>query len=372
MQIPAGILIDRYNNKLILTTAVAVAVLGTLIFSLADNMFWAVLSRFLMGLGSAFAFVSAGTLTARHFPNKWFVVMFGLTQALACIFAAFGQSIGTILLHSFTWQALLYGLFFIGAGLCVFIFIFIPGKVQSAKESILSSVWHTFQQPQLWLCALYAGFKFGVILAFASLWNVAFQQSLHLSLSKASQLNAMIFYGIALGSPLLSYISTKVGRRVIPMQVSTTITLMIMMLLCYFPASVLNNHVLQGLMFLLGVFAAASMLAFAVGKENLPLQYSGVGVGLINMSVFVVSGVLQIIPAKLIQLFDTLRQPHHTTSLLYHLCATHFNINHVVKGLTVESHFRSALLVMPMSFTIALLATYFIKETYCQSQYKES
>src|SRR5437899_1255372 len=57
LQIPVGILLDRYGPRILLTFACFICVLGTFLFA-GTQVFWIAASgRFLVGFGSAFAFV---------------------------------------------------------------------------------------------------------------------------------------------------------------------------------------------------------------------------------------------------------------------------------------------------------------------------
>ena len=56
MQIPAGVLFDRFSAKIILTLAVAVCTLGIYIFIITKSPLLLALGRFITGFGSAFAF----------------------------------------------------------------------------------------------------------------------------------------------------------------------------------------------------------------------------------------------------------------------------------------------------------------------------
>ena len=57
MQIPVGILVDKFGVKRVMLFATLMCVFATFLFSHATDFAFAFVSRFLMGFGSSFAFV---------------------------------------------------------------------------------------------------------------------------------------------------------------------------------------------------------------------------------------------------------------------------------------------------------------------------
>ena len=55
LQIPAGMLLDKFGPRRVATAAIFLCACGTLIFARADTMLVAGIGRFLTGVGAAFA-----------------------------------------------------------------------------------------------------------------------------------------------------------------------------------------------------------------------------------------------------------------------------------------------------------------------------
>src|SRR3990167_1541026 len=91
MQIPSGILLDRFNPRFVMVSAILTCVLGCVLLGSASTMLMACFARLLMGFGSAFAFVSVLVVTAGLFSSRHFAVMTGMTQMLAALGAMSGQ-----------------------------------------------------------------------------------------------------------------------------------------------------------------------------------------------------------------------------------------------------------------------------------------
>jgi MFS family permease len=82
MQIPTGIIADRWGPRRLLTLGAGVAAFGTALFSFAPTLFWANAGRLLIGASVAVAFVSMLKLATRWFKPSQFALASGI--ALFC------------------------------------------------------------------------------------------------------------------------------------------------------------------------------------------------------------------------------------------------------------------------------------------------
>ena len=57
LQVPAGIILDRINIRVVITAATAVCGIGCIIFGLAPTLSIAFIGRLLMGVGGTFGFL---------------------------------------------------------------------------------------------------------------------------------------------------------------------------------------------------------------------------------------------------------------------------------------------------------------------------
>src|SRR5215216_3156420 len=57
MQLPAGLLFDRYGPRKLMTTALILCALGSFFFASTDSLVTAAMGRLLIGVASAFSFI---------------------------------------------------------------------------------------------------------------------------------------------------------------------------------------------------------------------------------------------------------------------------------------------------------------------------
>ncbi|WP_278256022.1 MFS transporter [Nocardioides convexus] len=69
MQIPVGLMVDRYGSRTVLTVAVAVVSLGQAAFAFAGDYPTALVARAMVGVGDAMTFICVLRLVTSWFPR---------------------------------------------------------------------------------------------------------------------------------------------------------------------------------------------------------------------------------------------------------------------------------------------------------------
>lgn len=351
MQIPVGILIDRFSLRWLLTTMILMCAIGCFIFALTSQLSIAALARLLMGFGAAFAFVSALKVASVWFPARRFGLLAGLTQAVGMLGAALGQMPMAYLVDHLGWRATLMVITIIMLLLALVIAsIMCDRTAQNRAASKLSySPWSglvvVLKNSQSWWNALFAGLLYAPTAALAELWGIKFfRQAYHLSNEIAAMAIGFIFIGWAIGSPINGGISDRIKRRKPMLILSAFLSLLFASIVLMLPH--LPLWLLFSLLFLYGVANTGVATAYAVASEINPHSVSGTSVAFANMaSVLIGAGFQPLIGWLLEKNWDGLR----------------------IHGVPIYSvaDFHSALLVLLLSLLLALLAACAIQETYC-------
>ena len=103
-QIPAGILLDRFGARKLLTLSVLVSGLGTLFFAVATHAWELGVARLLMGVGSPFAFLGALFLASRWFSHRYFALIAGFVQLGAAVGSIAGEGPLALLVNHLGWR----------------------------------------------------------------------------------------------------------------------------------------------------------------------------------------------------------------------------------------------------------------------------
>lgn len=358
MQIPVGLLMDKYGPRILLTVASLLCFLGCMVFGSAQVLWMAELGRFIMGLGGSFAVVGCLKLASLWFPVNRFALLTGFMVAVGMMGGVFGQAPVAKLVMAFGWQHTIYMGGILGAILSIIIWFVIsdfpPGTAIHLTRhtpygrKLFQGLLTVMRSPQVWVASLFAGLMFVPTTGFGQLWGVPyFSERFQIEKDVSGLLVSMIFFGWALGGPFYGWISDKVGRRKIPMGIAAVTTLVVMLAILNLDVSINGMRVL---MFLLGVCSSGFILAFSVVREiNTPLL-TGTAIGFINTLNNASGALAQPIVGKILdKLWDE----------TYRLDGS--------PVYTVDAY-NTALMFLPVCLLIALLLVPFIRETYCKPQ----
>jgi len=136
MQIPVGVLLDRYGSRPIITIGMLLMAAGQLTMALSPSVGVAIVARMLLGAGDAAVFPAVLRLVATWFPAQRGPLMVQLTGILGQA----GQLIAVIpiaaVLHATDWSVTFGGI----AGLCVLFAILVFAIVRNRPPELARDV----------------------------------------------------------------------------------------------------------------------------------------------------------------------------------------------------------------------------------------
>lgn len=303
LQIPSGLIIDRFNTQIILLIALVMCVLGTFLFAYVPILQVAYLARMMMGIGSAFAFVGSLKLAARWLPRKQFALFSGVATSIGTIGAVGADWILSRLVTQLGWQSAVAVIGYVGIGMGILILAFVrnaPPTIELAESKLpktpwsqsLKALWHVMKSFRFWINGFIGSVLFFPINVFASLWGVAFLiEAKHFSPTEAASITSLIFIGATLGAPMAGWFSDFVKSRRIPLFISAAAVLIISLLLIYTPIA--SHLMIYILLFLLGFFVGPQVLVFAVARRISPPHTTGMSTASTNFFVTLGAAILQ-------------------------------------------------------------------------------
>lgn len=360
MQIPAGLLLDRFGPRVLLTFSMVVCAIGALLFGLTDSVVIASLSRLFIGLVSAFAFVGALVLASRWFHAKYFALIVGLIQLMGCIGAIVGEAPVAVIVQSIGWRSTMYWSAAIGGVFAILFWAIIkdsPTSTIQKNNQLAGSPLNEIQRlgkvlknPQTWWIGLYAFSCWAPIAIFADLWGIPYLKVFyHTSAATAALAIAIVWIGIAIGGPLVGWWSNRILNRRLPLLLCSILGLISSLMIVYIPD--LSWAMMYLALFAFGVAASSQSVTFGVVQDNNPPSVAGTAVGFNNMAV-ILGGVLF--------------QP-----LVGFILNARWD-GSIINGLPSYSinDYRSALILLPLCSIIGILSSIFlVKETHCKAQY---
>lgn len=185
MQIPVGLLVDRYNVRYVLTIMSFLTALACFIFGSAESLLMAQIGRFLIGFSAAFAFVSALRLAAIWFPPARLGLLAGLTQALGMAGAFAGAYPVSYGVSTIGWRNTMFVMMmiFIVTAILIFLVVRDRKKASSTEEprtyTSFASLIFILKNPQTWFNAIFAGMIYAPTAVLGELWGGVFFQFGH-------------------------------------------------------------------------------------------------------------------------------------------------------------------------------------------------
>lgn len=367
LQIPVGVLLDRYGPRLLITIACFICVIGTFMFASTTNFWFAASGRFLVGFGSAFAFVGVLKLATIWLPEDKLAMVSGLAAALGTIGAMIGDNLLGSLVVNVGWRQTVNLTAYFGIGLMFVLWFGLrdkkshqrrSGTVDNFRKSMID-LGIIAKNKQIWINGMFGCLVYLPTTVFAELWGIPYLKHAHgLSQANADFSNSLLFFGFTIGAPLMGFISDRLKRRKLPMLFGATGAGILMMMILYIPN--LSQIQLNILMFFLGLLYSAQCIVFAVGRELSPNEAAGTAMAMTNMIVMLGAMFLQPLVGRLL---DFSLSTHVSDIAIQSLSMDK------LQQLYTADDYQFALSIIPIGIIIAALLTFFLKETHANANH---
>ncbi len=354
MQIPVGMIYDKFGARFVLFLACLTAVIGLAFFAGANSFGVACLGRFLIGLGTAFSYIGVLKLASVWLPPARFATAAGLTTAIGMTSGALAQKYLAKVIEVVGYKPILHTALIVGIVLSIAIPFFVRSRPKQpvnpknamqapmTTEQLFRTLKAIFTNPQMWLIGIIGCVLYLPSIVLLDVYGISYFKAAHqLTSQQAANVSALTLFGWIVGGPVIGIISDRIKRRRIPLMVTSAITAMLLYTIFYYPDLTMSQ--LSIIAFVAGFCCGAHPLCFALGKENNPLAMAGTAVAVTNM--FIMMGGI-IFPPIVGKLLDFHANGLHTYA---------------------ASDYTFALSVVPLGIILGTVLSMFLKETYCES-----
>jgi len=307
MQIPTGVFADTWGPRRLLSAGAWVAGIGTILFALAPALFWAGMGRFLIGGSVAVAFVGMLKLSTCWFAPRHYAMISGLVLFCGIIGAVAAGPPLRFLLNHYSWRSVMLVVaaltFAIGFAIRLFVRDFPhqkgyanPAACQlnppGSRGQVLRRIQEVLRVRNTLLLLLIPNSLAGANLTFSGLWGVPYLTTHYdLTRSQASFLATTLLVAMALGGPVIGWLSDRIGRRK-PLYITGCAAALAGWVFIFFVPN-LPWVVLAGTFVIIGFSSGCMVLTFALGKESVPADLSGTISGVLNAGVMIGPMLLQ-------------------------------------------------------------------------------
>lgn len=298
LQVPAGVVLDRFGARTVVAAGGLTMAAGQLLLGTATDLPLAIAARVLVGIGDAFTFVSVFSLVPAWFVARRVPVMTQLTGLIGQL----GQVLSAVplaaLLHAEGWTAA----FVSAAGLGVFVSIVAWAVVRdrppgapapppaSSLADVLAGIRASWREPGtrlgLWS---HTGTQFSGMV-FALLWGVPYLvagQGFSPGAAGA-MLTLLVGVGIVAG-PLFGEFTARHPLRRSWLVITVIIATAVMWTVVLLVPPPAPGWLLVLLVVVLATGGPASMIGFDYARTFNPAHRSGTAVGIVNIGGFTAS-----------------------------------------------------------------------------------
>ena len=300
MQVPMGIMVDRWGVRKTILLSVTLCVFGTFLFSYANYFFIAQFSRILIGIGSSAAFICALKLVSDHFAPGQRGVLMGMTLTMGAIGAIITGGFINTVIENYSGRYVVIFSGIIGIAL-YFVLSFVLQKDENDKQvrldrspftNIPKKVFNIFKNRYVLKYSILSIALYTPLSVIADLWGTAFlQQKYNLSQEIASNITLSIYFGMAVGSIFFPWFGEK--NKKLDQCIYLSIAAMTILFGMIIYGNGFSVYTLFALFILVGFFCGGEMCCFTRVLQFVKKENSGEVIGCMNTFNMLGGAILQ-------------------------------------------------------------------------------
>ncbi|MBA4367075.1 MAG: MFS transporter [Desulfobacterium sp.] len=363
MQLPAGLLSDSIGPRKTVTFFLVIAAIGSLLFGLAPTIGMAFAGRVMVGFGVSMVFIPTMKILSQWYRKDEFAQMAGILNAVGGVGVLMATWALASMAASLGWRLSFEIIGLLTFFIAIFAWLLVRDQppdtqrvgIDSAidpvedlyssfgKSSLLSGAWLVISERNFWPLAIWFFFNCGIFFSFGGLWSGPYlMHVIGMSRAEAGSILSMIAWGMIIGSPLLGILSDRILKSRKKMFILCSSVLSLLFGLLFFFPDGFSKSSLYCIFFLFSVSSSAIVIiGFTSAKELFPIEIAGTSVGTVNLFPFLGGAVFMPLLGKILDAY-----PKNSTG------------GHSQEG------YSALLFFLFISALVALLASFFIKETY--------
>jgi predicted MFS family arabinose efflux permease len=278
--LPIGIMLDRYGPKKVMSISILLTVIGILPIIFANHWFYAIIGRFLIGVGSSAAILSTFKIIRMTFSEDHFTSMLSFAVTIGVFGALYGGVPVSYLFELYGYKAVIEIFALLGIVFAVLTYFIVPEMESEHKTTIIADVKTVFTNKKVLLVCVLAGLMVGPMEGFADAWGSEFfKQTYGFDTNMSNSLTSMIYFGF-LFAPVLSWIAERTGYYL-----GTVVGAGIMMAAVFIMlvAGVLNGMSITVGLFIVGVCCAYQIIVIYKAATYVPDEVAGLTTAVTNM-----------------------------------------------------------------------------------------
>ena len=293
MQVPTGVLLDRFGPRRTMSGLFVIAASGSAVFAMAEGIVGLTIGRALIGIGCAAGLMGMLVTISRWYPPERFAKLSAMVYVVGGAGVLFATTPLAAAADTIGWRGAFWAMAVLTLGFAAMIFAMVrdaaPGQdIESARESfaeMLDGVRAAGANRQLWHVCAIQFVNYGALLAIVGLWAGPYLNDVH-GLQGVVRGNVLFVINLAMLVGVVGYgaLERKLGSRKRAIAGGSVASAAVLLVLALWPD--IGPWSAIGLLIAFTFTRAHIMLNHAHARAVLPDHLVGRGLTLQNVAVF--------------------------------------------------------------------------------------
>lgn len=345
MQIPIGIVFDKYGVKWVLPMGLIFTGLGSLLYLIGSNSAFIAIGRALTGIGCSVGYISGIFIAVKYFSPKRLAICVSLVEGISTLGAMVATTTFNELLTSFGWNIANTMIVIFCIILLVFSLFFGRGldystsgeiKHKSFKLAIFQAL-SLMKDKRLLAIFIYSFCTWLIIMSFAGYWLKYYMITMHkYEVNMALKLASFYWMAFFIANVTIGFFVQELKGCKIAMLILAIISFVNY---CYMAVPILFSYEQLAIVSILGgITTSGVIMAFAIIPKFVSEEMSGTALAVNNTFIIIGGYIGQILFGKIIDNVNILK------------------CNCFLEARNIDPTYYSAILIYPFFALIGLLA----------------
>jgi len=213
MQIPAGVLLDRFGPRRVMSGLLLLAVAGALVFAAADDAQGLGVGRILMGAGCAAGLMGSMVVFARWFPIRWFATLSAVIFAVGGAGNLLATTPLVLVSEAIGWRGAFVGMAALTFGMAALLYLVlrdappdhpVSKRTPESRREILAGLGQVLRDRRIWLISAMQAVAYPILMTISALWAGPYLDEVY-GLDAVTRGNILMALNVAMIAGVLAY-----------------------------------------------------------------------------------------------------------------------------------------------------------------------
>jgi len=300
--IPLGILLDRTGPKKVIPACILITVLGLAPLTFTNIWIYPVIGRLFIGIGSSAAILGVFKIIRMSFEEKYFSRILGFSVMIGLLGAIYGGLPVNFLITHYGVNHTITLFIILGIALAVTLYFLIPELSEDShiKEhtTVFKEIKTVLTNKMVFSVCILGALMLGPLEGFADVWGTEFFKIRYqFSQNTSAFLPSLIFFGMCIGAPILSYFANKTQAYYRLMILSA---LVMGFSFIYLFKGISSLIIMEIILFIIGFFCAYQILVIYKATTYISERFIGLTTAVANMIIMLFGYVFHTIIGSLV------------------------------------------------------------------------